>query len=113
MDESPAHETTINIPQLLVILAISFLAIRWLTSSRTATAPAVPISSTRPGANQRAANERHVETVLQMFPQLDRRTIMWDLQRNGNNVQMTTERVLGGGRLETVRTSLIHEEEGT
>jgi coupling of ubiquitin conjugation to ER degradation protein 1 len=27
---------------------------------------------------------------------------MWDLQRNGNNVQMTTERVLAGRRLETV-----------
>jgi hypothetical protein len=27
---------------------------------------------------------------------------MWDLQRNGGNVQMTTERILGGRGLETV-----------
>ena len=28
---------------------------------------------------------------------------MWDLQRNGGSVAATTERVLGVGRLETVR----------
>jgi len=31
---------------------------------------------------------------------------VWDLQRNGNNVQLTTERILGGRGLETVRFPL-------
>lgn len=36
-----------------------------------------------------------------MFPQVERRSILWDLQRNGGNIQSTTERILAG-RLETV-----------
>ncbi|KAK4904604.1 hypothetical protein LTR28_000923 [Elasticomyces elasticus] len=35
-----------------------------------------------------------------MFPQLDRRSIMWDLHRNGGSVQATIERVLGGRALD-------------
>jgi coupling of ubiquitin conjugation to ER degradation protein 1 len=38
-----------------------------------------------------------------MFPQVPARDIVWDLQRNGNNVQLTTERILSGRGLETVR----------
>ena len=37
-----------------------------------------------------------------MFPQVGRREIQWDLQRNGGSVAATTERILGSGRLETV-----------
>lgn len=40
------------------------------------------------------------QRIQQMFPQVDRRTILWDLQRNGGSIQATTERVLAG-RLET------------
>jgi coupling of ubiquitin conjugation to ER degradation protein 1 len=36
-----------------------------------------------------------------MFPQIARRTIMWDLQRNGGSVAATTERILSGRGLET------------
>ena len=36
-----------------------------------------------------------------MFPQVDRRTVLWNLQRDGNNVASTTERILAG-RMETV-----------
>lgn len=36
-----------------------------------------------------------------MFPQIGRREIIWDLQRNGGSVTATTERILGVG-LETV-----------
>jgi coupling of ubiquitin conjugation to ER degradation protein 1 len=39
-----------------------------------------------------------------MFPQLSSRDIAWDLQRNGGNVEATTERVLSGRGLDTVRT---------
>jgi hypothetical protein len=37
-----------------------------------------------------------------MFPQLSRRDIAWDLQRNGGNAAATTERVLSGRPLDTV-----------
>lgn len=37
-----------------------------------------------------------------MFPQVGRREIMWDLQRNGGSVAATTERILGGRGLEVV-----------
>lgn len=37
-----------------------------------------------------------------MFPQVSRRSIMWDLQRNGGNVVATTERILSGRGLEVV-----------
>lgn len=37
-----------------------------------------------------------------MFPQIDRRSIMWNLQRDGGNVGATTERVLSGRGLEVV-----------
>ncbi|KAM5435874.1 hypothetical protein MferCBS31731_006132 [Microsporum ferrugineum] len=36
-----------------------------------------------------------------MFPQLTRRELMWDLQRNGGSVAATTERILTGRGLET------------
>ncbi|CAG8949256.1 hypothetical protein HYFRA_00004881 [Hymenoscyphus fraxineus] len=46
------------------------------------------------------AREADVERIQQMFPQVERRSIMWDLQRNGGNVVATTERVLSGRGLE-------------
>jgi len=41
-----------------------------------------------------------VERIQQMFPQVGRRLIMWDLQRNGGNIAATTERILSGRGLE-------------
>lgn len=41
-----------------------------------------------------------------MFPQVSRRSIMWDLQRNGGNVVATTERILSGRGLEVVSLGL-------
>ena len=52
------------------------------------------------------SREIAVDRIQQMFPQADRRSILWDLQRNGGNIQTTTERILSG-RLDTVcRNSL-------
>ena len=48
------------------------------------------------------ANPADIEQIAQMFPQIPRRDIMWDLQRNGGSVSATTERVLGTGGLERV-----------
>ena len=47
-----------------------------------------------------------MDRVQQMFPQVGRRTIMWDLQRNGGNIAATTERILSRG-LEEVSYLLI------
>ena len=88
-------DQTLNIPQIIAVVLVGFLAIRWFLSP----------SSTQTGSNgatRRQINPAHVDQVLQMFPQLDRRAIMWDLQRNGGSVQATTERVLGGRALDTV-----------
>lgn len=46
------------------------------------------------------SREVAVQRIQQMFPQVERRSILWDLQRNGGNIQSTTERILAG-RLET------------
>lgn len=95
---------TINIPQLLAFMLISALAIRYFffsssSSSRTSSAS----SSSIQAAPGRRVDERHVATLQAMFPQLDRRAILWDLMRNGGSVQATSERVLAGPGLETVR----------
>lgn len=90
--------STLNIPQLLVIIVVSFLIFRWYNSSPSGQSPQ------RPHGARNAAprvNPAAVEQISQMFPQLNRRDIMWDLSRNGNNVAATTERILGGTGLES------------
>ncbi|KAF2226820.1 hypothetical protein BDZ85DRAFT_186594, partial [Elsinoe ampelina] len=85
-------EQTLNLPQIIAVILVGFLAIRWLLSSSGSQAS----GSTR---GRRQINPAHVEQIHQMFPQLDRRSIAWDLQQNGGSVQATTERVLGGRTL--------------
>ncbi|KAF2684630.1 hypothetical protein K458DRAFT_302731 [Lentithecium fluviatile CBS 122367] len=90
-------EQTLNIPQILVFIVVTALAVRWYLSK-----PAN--AGTRPAAANRAApriSPAQIDQVAQMFPQLDRRTIAWDLSRNGGNVAATTEKVLSGRVLET------------
>ncbi|MCJ1471295.1 hypothetical protein MMC07_009943, partial [Pseudocyphellaria aurata] len=84
-------DQTLNIPSLLLVLAIVFLTIRYFFFSS---------SSSRPSPNRRGADPAHVEQISSMFPQVGRREIMWDLQRNGGSVAATTERILGGRGLE-------------
>ncbi|KAH7053069.1 hypothetical protein B0J12DRAFT_718363 [Macrophomina phaseolina] len=95
--------STLNIPQLLVIIVVSFLIFRWYNSS-----PPAPAHQRPTGARNAAprVNPAAVEQVSQMFPQLNRRDIMWDLSRNGNNIAATTERILSGTGLEVISTSL-------
>jgi coupling of ubiquitin conjugation to ER degradation protein 1 len=90
-------EQSVNIPQVLVFLVVSFLAVRWYFSKPSA-------AGTRAAPHQSTAriNTAHVDQIAQMFPQLSRRDIMWDLQRNGGNVAATTERALSGRGLDTV-----------
>jgi len=102
--------TPVSLPQLLVVLILGFLVIRWIffssnTSSQSASGGHV--------SGRSRVNLTQVDQVAQMFPQLDRRDIMWDLQRNGGNVQATTERILSGLTLEVVRlrTRSFHDED--
>jgi coupling of ubiquitin conjugation to ER degradation protein 1 len=90
-------EQSINIPQVLVFLVVTFLAIRWYFSKPSA-------SSTRaaPTRAPTRINPAQIDTIASMFPQLSRRDIAWDLQRNGGNATATTERVLSGRGLDTV-----------
>jgi coupling of ubiquitin conjugation to ER degradation protein 1 len=127
-DSDLAPHTTLNVPQLLVLVVLALLALRWLLSSNNSRSSSSSGSDqptqqghagTRAGAGGGGggggvasrgagprANPRHVETLAQMFPQVPPRDIVWDLQRNGNNVQLTTERILSGRGLETVRLPL-------
>jgi hypothetical protein len=112
----PPHHTThnaimteqsINIPQVLVFLVVTFLAIRWYFSKPSA-------QGTRPTSTRAATprlNHRQIDDIAQMFPQLSRRDIAWDLQRNGGNAAATTERVLSGRGLDTVSSRYTSRSE--
>ena len=93
--------STLNIPQLLVLAVVSFLVFRWYNSSSSSSPARAPASR---NAGPRV-NPAAVEQIAQMFPQLDRRHIAWDLQRNGSNVAGTTERILSGRGLEVVSSN--------
>ncbi|KAJ2958521.1 hypothetical protein NQ176_g11177 [Zarea fungicola] len=85
----------ISLPYFVGVLVFAGLVIRYLFFSGTSSQP-----TTRSPEAFLRSREAAVERVQQMFPQADRRTILWDLQRNGGNIQGTTERILAG-RLET------------
>lgn len=90
----------ISLPYLVVILLVTAFVIRFLFFS-----PAPPPPPRQSAQSVLRIREAAVERIQQMFPQVDRRTILWDLQRNGGNIQGTSERILAG-RMETV--SLVH-----
>ncbi|KAA8650618.1 hypothetical protein EYZ11_002754 [Aspergillus tanneri] len=92
----PDDEPSINIPSLLTLAVVSFFVIRWFLNRDGDSDAGTGRSRTRG-----AVDPAQVEQVSQMFPQLNTRDIMWDLQRNGGNVAATTERVLTGRGLET------------
>ncbi|KAI8723473.1 CUE domain-containing protein [Fusarium sp. LHS14.1] len=85
----------ISLPYFLAILVVSGLIIRYLFFG----GPSPPQPTRSPEAFMRS-REVAVERIQQMFPQAERRSILWDLQRNGGNIQNTTERILAG-RLDT------------
>ncbi|MCJ1445714.1 MAG: hypothetical protein MMC23_006219 [Stictis urceolatum] len=93
---------SISLPSLLIVGLLSFLLLRYIaprfssSSSSSSTFPGSPSTSSR----SRPIDLAKIEQVAQMFPQLDRRAIAWDLGRNGGNVGATTERVLTRGSLE-------------
>lgn len=92
----------ISLPSLIFIVVISGLAIRYFFfSSSSPQSSAGSSRQARDAAAASRAREAAVERLQQMFPQVDRRTVLWDLQRTGGNISATTERILSG-RIETV-----------
>lgn len=94
------EEPSINIPSLLTLAVVSFFVIRWFFNRDSGAGGSRPDAQGR--TRGRVADPEQVEQISQMFPQLNRRDIIWDLQRNGGSVAATTERVLAGRGLEVV-----------
>jgi len=99
MAPADEEEASLSIPSLAFVAFLSFFIIRYFISSRSSD------SATSRRAGQRFTGAQ-VEQLAQMFPQLSRRDIMWDLQRNGGSVAATTERVLAGRGLERVCSAI-------
>ncbi|MDI1488723.1 MAG: hypothetical protein OHK93_007999 [Ramalina farinacea] len=90
-------DQTVSIPSLLLLAALGALAVKYfLFPSPTSASASNPTTTTRG-----QANPADVEQIANMFPQIPRRDIMWDLQRTGGSVAGTTERILGRGGLDT------------
>lgn len=90
----------ISLSSLIFVVVISGLAIRYFFFSGSTATQSARRQSPRDAAGAARAREAAVERIQQMFPQVDRRAILWDLQRTGGSVQATTERILSG-RVET------------
>ncbi|CAF9908451.1 MAG: hypothetical protein GOMPHAMPRED_006166 [Gomphillus americanus] len=88
---------TVSLPSILIAVAIIYFGVRYFFL-----APAAPSgrrSNVFPGA--RHIDIEKVNQISQMFPQVDRRAIAWELSRNGSSVPATTERILSGRPLDT------------
>ncbi|KAL2886119.1 Coupling of ubiquitin conjugation to ER degradation protein 1 [Ceratocystis lukuohia] len=90
----------ISLPTIVTFVAVTALVIWKLFLSPTDAADSSPRNNIRDSAAQAQARETNAQRILQMFPQVDRRAVLWDLRRNGNRIQVTSERILSG-RLET------------
>jgi coupling of ubiquitin conjugation to ER degradation protein 1 len=94
-------ETSINIPQLLAVALVGFFAIRWyLNKPPPSSGGSNSNSSSSTSRANRGVDPAQITQVSAMFPQLDRRSIAWDLHRNGGNVAGTSERILTGRGLD-------------
>jgi coupling of ubiquitin conjugation to ER degradation protein 1 len=93
-------ETSINIPQLLAVALVGFFAIRWYLNKPPPSSPGSSSSSNSSSRANRGVDPAQIAQVSAMFPQLDRRSIAWDLHRNGGNVAGTSERILTGRGLD-------------
>ncbi|KAI1190435.1 hypothetical protein F5B17DRAFT_386669 [Nemania serpens] len=89
----------VSLTSIVLIVVLGGLALRYLFFPSSAAASSGPARG-RGAASSSRAREAAVERIQQMFPQLDRRAILWELQRSGGNIAMTTERILTG-RMET------------
>lgn len=89
-----SNDGQFGIPSLVVVLVITGLVWKYLWPSGSSTSGAG--TQGRDALSQMRQREVAVERIQQMFPQVDRRTILWDLQRNGGSIAATTEKILSG-----------------
>lgn len=99
MASHPSDEATISIPSLLFVGILLFFSYRYFFAGAS---PSSSSGSAGRPANGLRFTAAQVEQVAAMFPQLNRRDIMWDLHRNRGSVQATVERVMSGGSLDPV-----------
>lgn len=94
-----SHEAeTISYPSIAIVLAIGYLLYRYFSGGSSPSSSSSSASAT--SRNGLHFTPAQVDQVAAMFPQLSRRDIMWDLQRNRGSVPGTIERVLGGRGLD-------------
>lgn len=86
-------DQTVNVPSLILVVVVTSLIVRYFFFSQR------PSPTTSRGPR---VDPAHIDHIATMFPQVDRRAIQWDLQRNGGSVPATTERILSRGFLDTV-----------
>ncbi|KAJ4390550.1 hypothetical protein N0V93_004146 [Gnomoniopsis smithogilvyi] len=84
----------ISIPTLVVVVVLGGLVFKYLFWPSNAS-PGTS-GQGRDSLSQQRQREAAVERIQQMFPQVERRTILWDLQRNGGSIAATTEKILSG-----------------
>ncbi|KAI0967050.1 hypothetical protein F4678DRAFT_465853 [Xylaria arbuscula] len=88
----------VSFTSLVLIVVLGGLVLRYLFFPSSAGSSGA--QQGRDAAANSRAREAAVERIQQVFPQIDRRTILWELQRNRGNITATTERILTG-RVET------------
>lgn len=95
-------DTQVSLPSIAILLVLGGLVVRYLffNSGSSSASTSAQSGASNPAAAMRRREEA-VAQLQQMFPQLDRRTLLWDLQRTGGNMAATAERALAG-RLDTV-----------
>ena len=88
-----SQQTSINLPQIIAVALVGFFAIRWfLNKPATTTSPS---TRSRPGQEVDPAK---IAQVSSMFPQVDPRSIAWDLNSNGpvsyTHLTLPTKRIV-------------------
>ncbi|KAF3930802.1 hypothetical protein ABW20_dc0107228 [Dactylellina cionopaga] len=88
---------SIGIPQLIFCAIVVALVYRYVVNSNQGDTSIN--NGRRPRANNPAITADAIEALRAMFPQVSVAAIRWDLERNGGNVDATTEKILAEGSL--------------
>lgn len=97
----------ISIPTLVVVVVLGGLVFKYLFWPSNASSGSS--GQGRDSLSQQRQREAAVERIQQMFPQVERRTILWDLQRNGGSIAATTEKILSGTIQAVSAGELVYE----
>lgn len=101
MADEQVSPTTLLILAILTGLIVRYVFFKPATTAGTGTGAFQRAVTPAQAAHAARIRELTAERVMQMFPHVDRRTALWELQRTGGNLAATTERILAG-RMETV-----------